>query len=95
MIPVTPTSTLQVDDQTYQVEQMSEAIRARIALLDDWRQKQADLNSALTQVNYALQYMEQDLRALIMQERESATAAAKALGLLPSDAAATEQPAGE
>lgn len=84
MVKIVPTETIEMDGQKYEVARMSQPVRDMIALLDDWRQYEADRSSELSMSQAALLQLQSRLQATLLAERESATKAAEALGLLPN-----------
>lgn len=81
---VTPTTNIAIDDQTYEVERMSDNVKQMVALLDDWRQQEVDTTSSLLMIRAALKDLQNSLFTTITEERESAAKAAADLGLLPA-----------
>lgn len=84
MTKITPTSTIAVGDHTYDVARMSEQVQQMVAMLDNWRQREADVTSELLMVRAALRDLQNTMYSTIVEERESAVKAAAALGLLPN-----------
>jgi hypothetical protein len=88
-IPVQKTLTVTVDDALYQVDKMSPQVKDMIALMDEWRQKEVDLNVDLAMVRGALRDVQNQLLVSIRKDREEALERAKAMGVIP---AANDQP---
>lgn len=94
MAKITPTSTIALDDVTFEVDRMSDNVKQMVSLFDDWRQREADLTSDLLMVRAALKDLQNTLFTTITEERQSAAKAAAALGLLPDvDSTAPVAPA--
>lgn len=99
MPKVQETKTLNIDNVAYAVEKMSPQLQQLVALMDEWRQEEADLSSKVTMVRSALQNVQNAIYNTINQEREAAMKKAKDLGLLPgapaADAPAVDAPAAD
>jgi hypothetical protein len=83
MITIQPTTSIIVDDITFEVSNMSAEIQQMIQYLDDWRQDEADQASQLLKTRAALQDIQNKLLQQIQKEKEAAA-------LETSDAVASE-----
>lgn len=63
-INVQQTLTITVDDQVFQVADMSEEIKQMVVYLDDWRQHEADQTSELLKTRAALR----DIQNMILNQ---------------------------
>lgn len=89
-IPIQKTLTVTVDDAIYTVEKMSPQIKDMIALMDEWRQREVDMNVELAMVRGALRDIQNQLLLAIRKEREEAIARAQAMGIVPATQPANE-----
>lgn len=83
MQPITPTTTITLDDVNFEVAKMSKEIQDLVAYFDDWRQKELDAASELLMVRSALEHIRTRLLTAIQKEREEALQKAQALGIIP------------
>lgn len=83
-IAVQKTTTVTVDETLYSVEKMSQNIRDTITFMDEWRQREMDLNVELTMVRSAIRDIQNQLLITIRKEREEALAKAQAMGIVPT-----------
>ena len=68
MIPVTPTTSITIDDKTYEVETMSDEVKQMVQFLDTWRQDEADQASELLKTRAALRDIQNTLLTQINQD---------------------------
>jgi len=83
MSKVVPTTTITIDGNVFEVEKMSDEVKAMISHFDRWREREFDASSELLLVQAALKHLQNELVQTISKEREAAVKAAEALGLLP------------
>ena len=84
------TTSVTVDDNVYIVEKMNPNLQRLIEIMDDWRQKEADLDLDLTMVKCAIRDIQNQLLLAIRSEAE------KSRGVdLKLDPAANSSTAGE
>lgn len=96
MPKVQQTTTITVDNTAFAVDKMSPNLQQMIVFMDEWRQKDVDLTVEISMVKAALRDIQNSIYVAIKKEREDALEKAKALGLIPADAApaaAVEAPA--
>ena len=72
MAQIQPTTTISIDDSTFDVTSMTPEIQQMIQYLDDWRQKEADATSDLLMARGALR----DLQNTLLQAIQAAQAPA-------------------
>lgn len=82
--PVTPTTTINLDDATFEVARMSAEIQGLVRLFDECRQVEADASSQVLMARHALVNVQNTLMQAIQKEREEAAKKAEALGLVPA-----------
>ena len=68
MAQVQKTTTVTIDEQSFEVASLSENVQQMIALMDEWRQKDADLTSELLMVRAALRDIQNTLLTTIKSE---------------------------
>ena len=78
MAQVQKTTTVTIDEQSFEVASLSENVQQMIALMDDWRQKDADLTSELLMVRAALRDIQNTLLTTIKSETAPAETEAPA-----------------
>lgn len=76
--PITPTTTIVIDDTTYQVEGMSDEIKHLVSYYDEWRQKEAEATRTLVLYQAALGQVQQQIATMIENERNKKTEEANA-----------------
>lgn len=91
MPKVMETKTINVDNVVYAVEKMSPQLQQMITMMDEWRQKDADLTVELTMVKAALRDIQNSIYVTINQEREEAMKKAKAMGLIQDEESAANE----
>lgn len=92
MPQVQTTTTINVDDNAYEVAKMSPEIQQMIAYMDEWRQEEVDVSSKLLMVRGALRDIQNAIAATVRDERAEAERRAEAMGV-GKKAEATEEPA--
>lgn len=83
MAKVTNTASITIDDSVFAVEKMSPQIQQMVAMMDEWRQRDADLVVEHAMVKSALRDIQNSIYATIMKEREETAQKAEAMGVLP------------
>lgn len=68
MTPVTPTTSITIDEKTYEVETMSDEVKQMVQFLDTWRQDEADQASELLKTRAALRDLQNTMLAQINQD---------------------------
>lgn len=68
MPKIQETLTVTFDDNTYTVADMSDNVKQMIALMDEWRQRDADLTSEVLMVRAAVRDVQNTLLATIREE---------------------------
>lgn len=74
MPQIQPTTTITIDDATFEVANMNANIQQMVQYLDDWRQKEADCTSDLLMVRGALRDLQNTLLQAIQAEQAASTA---------------------
>lgn len=72
MPKVQETKTLTIDGVTFAVDKMSPQLQQLVVMMDDWRQREADLMSENTMVKAALRGVQNDIYAIVTKERQAA-----------------------
>lgn len=72
MQKIQPTTTITVDDKTFEVASMSDDVKQLIVYLDDWRQDEADQTSALLKTRAALHDLQNTLLSTLQSEAAAA-----------------------
>lgn len=80
---VQPTQTIAIDNSMYEVSKMSPNVQQMVVFLDEWRQKEVDVNSELLMIRGALRDLQNTLLQTIQRDRAEALAKAEAMGILP------------
>jgi len=75
---VTPTTTIQLDDQSLTVANLSPGIQQMVQVLDTWRQEEVDAQLDLMKVRAAITDIQNQLGAALKKEQDDAAAAAAA-----------------
>ena len=78
MAQVQKTTTVTIDEQSFEVASLSENVQQMISLMDEWRQKDADLTSELLMVRAALRDIQNTLLTTIKSETTPAETEAPA-----------------
>lgn len=86
MPQVQPTTTISIDDQVFEVANMSSNVQQMVAYLDDWRQAEADATSQLLMARGALRDLQNTLLSTIQQEQAEGQPAPEEVA--PAEAAA-------
>lgn len=68
MAKIQETVTVNIDDKSYEVSQFGDNIKQMIALMDEWRQKDADLTSELLMVRAAIRDIQNTILSNINAE---------------------------
>lgn len=68
MTPVTPTTSITIDEKTYEVETMSDEVKQMVQFLDTWRQDEANQASELLKTRAALRDIQNTLLTQINQD---------------------------
>lgn len=68
MAKIQETITVTIDDKSYEVAQLSDNVKQMIGLMDEWRQKEADLTSDLLMARAALRDIQNTLLNAIKAE---------------------------
>jgi hypothetical protein len=68
MAKIEHTVTVAIDGTEYSVAQFSDSVKNAIALMDDWRQKEADLSSDILMVRGAIRDIQNSILAAINSE---------------------------
>jgi HAMP domain-containing protein len=68
MTPVTPTTSITIDEKTYEVENMSDEVKQMVQFLDTWRQDESDQASELLKTRAALRDLQNTMLAQINQD---------------------------
>lgn len=68
MAKIQETTSVTIDDATYQVADLSDNVKQMIGLMDDWRQEDADLTSKVLMVRAAIRDIQNTLLTTIKQE---------------------------
>ena len=76
MPQVQPTTTITIDDATFEVASMSDDVKQLVVYLDEWRQDEADQISALLKTRAARHDVQNTLLQTIQQEAQEAQEAA-------------------
>lgn len=69
MITVQQTTSITVDDKTYEVAELGANIQQTVQYLDDWRQREVDATSELLLIRAALRDIQNTLLAAIQAEQ--------------------------
>jgi hypothetical protein len=77
MAQVQPTLSVTVDEVTFQTSELSPSVQQLVAILDDWRQGEADAQSELLKHKAALRDLQREIYTTILQEREAAAESAE------------------
>lgn len=65
---IQPTTTINIDDMVFQVEDASDEVKQLVAFFDDWREREANTTSELVLVRAALKELQATLLATIQAE---------------------------
>ena len=87
---VTQTTTIQLDDQSLVVADLSPAIQQMVQVLDTWRQEEVDAQLDLMKVRAAITDIQNQLGAALKKEQDDAAAAAAAAAPAANDATAAD-----
>lgn len=87
MPQVQATTTITVDEQVFAVDKMSAKIQQMIAMMDEWRQEEADLTVKLTMVRSALRDIQNNIYNTLQAEKAEAAEKARAMNVAPDTAA--------
>ena len=68
MAQIQETTTVTIDDKSYEVASFSDNIKQMIALMDSWRQKDADMTNDLLMVRAAIRDIQNTLLTAIKEE---------------------------
>lgn len=68
MAQVQKTTTVTIDEQSFEVSSLSENVQQMIALMDEWRQRDADLTGDLLMVRAAIRDIQNTLLSTIKAE---------------------------
>lgn len=71
---IQPTTSVTIDEATYAVADLSDNVKQMIALMDEWRQKDADQTNDLLLVRAAIRDIQNTLLTTIKQELEQKAA---------------------
>ena len=74
MPKIQETTTVTIEDKSYNVADLPENIQQSIALMDEWRQKDVDLSGEITMVRCAIRDIQNGLFAAIKSGVESEAA---------------------
>lgn len=74
MAQVQKTTTVTIDEQSFEVSSLSENVQQMIALMDEWRQRDADLTGDLLMVRAAIRDIQNTLLSTIKAETTPAEA---------------------
>lgn len=72
MPKVQPTTTITIDGAVFAVDSMSNNVKEMIALMDEWRQRDADLVTEIAMVRGALRDIQNNIYVAINKQREEA-----------------------
>ncbi len=72
MAQVQKTTTVTIDEQSFEVSSLSENVQQMIALMDEWRQRDADLTGDLLMVRAAIRDIQNTLLSTIKAETSPA-----------------------
>lgn len=89
---VQPTTTINLDDATFEVAKMSEQVQQLVRYFDDWRERELAVASELTMIRSAQRDLQSVLTQTIQRERDEAAQRAAELGLMPAPAAEVATP---
>ena len=78
MPQVKKTSTLTIDDAVCIVEQMSPSVQQMIGLMDEWRQRDADMSTDMAMIKAALRDIQNTIYLTVRKERDDAAKAVAA-----------------
>lgn len=78
MAKIQETVTVTIDEQSFEVANLSDNVKQMISLMDDWRQRDADLASELLMVRAALRDIQNTLLTTIKAETAPAETEAPA-----------------
>lgn len=68
MAKIQETTSVTIDEQTYQVADLSDNVKQMIGLMDEWRQEDADLTNKVLMVRAAIRDIQNTLLTTIKQE---------------------------
>ncbi len=68
MAKVQETTSVTIDDKTFQVADLSDNVKQMIGLMDEWRQEDADLTNKVLMVRAAIRDIQNTLLTTIKQE---------------------------
>lgn len=71
---LTPTTTINIDQEDFKVELMSDEVRRLVQLLDEWRQDESDQSGQLLKTRAALRDIQNTLLQQIQHEKAEAEA---------------------
>ncbi len=69
-MPVSPTTTITIDDLILNVNEQSVEIQQMVAYLDDWRQDEANQASQLVKTRAALKNLQNSILQQLQQEQK-------------------------
>lgn len=93
MAKVTNTASITIDDSVFAVDKMSTQVQQMVAMMDEWRQRDADLVVEHAMVKSALRDIQNSIYTLVMKEKAEAMQKAEAMGLIPNkEVSEAEQP---
>jgi aryl carrier-like protein len=78
MAKIQETVTVTIDEQSYEVAALSDGAKQMIAMMDEWRQKEADVTSDLLMARAAIRDIQNTLLATIKAEVAPAEVAPEA-----------------
>ena len=74
-IAIQKTLTVTIDEEVFNVEDLSAEVQQLVTYLDDWRQHEADETSSLLKTRAALRDLQNTILAQIQKEKAEAEAA--------------------
>ena len=84
MPKIQQTTTITIDQTTFEVARMSQNVQQLVVYLDEWRQEEADQTSALLKTRAALNDIQNTLLSTIQEEVAATQAAAQQTAPAPA-----------